>query len=116
MSIAGCSPADQAFSDTASISQLIVSSAAAAKAAFHQRTCVDKVTSGSMSAGYDNSAARLPALLTAYRKYGSVAPGWAVRENHRCSIGAVAASRKNGKPTESASAPRSRVTGLAPVR
>src|SRR5262245_9546316 len=45
----------------------------------------------------------LPTLLAAYRKYGSLADGWPVFENHFCSSGAVVEMTKNGSPNDTTS-------------
>jgi hypothetical protein len=61
----------------------------------------------------------LPTLLATYRKYGSAASACRVRENQRCSNGAVAAIAKNGRPSPIASSLSSDAMGasaaLAPI-
>ena len=52
-----------------------------------------------MTSGYASNPSRLPALLAAYRKYGSLADGCPVVANHRCNSGEVVESTKNGTPT-----------------
>ena len=64
-----------------------------------------RVATGSTSR-YPSSPSRLPALLAAYRKYGSLAFGSFVRENHCCRSGAVADSAKNGRPTVHGQCPK----------
>ena len=73
-----------------------------------------RVASGSTSR-YASSPSRLPALLAEYRKYGSLALGSFVRENHCCRSGAVAESAKNGRPTVPASARSTHHRGSAPA-
>ncbi len=63
----------------------------------HPADCSLRVAIGSTSA-YVSRPTRLPALLAAYRKYGSRARGAPVCENHCCRSGVVADSAKNGRP------------------
>src|SRR5262245_4437918 len=71
----------------------------------HDRLCPASVSDGSSSTGYASSAAMLPRLLAAYRKYGLVAFGCPVRLNHRWSSGAPVDSMKNGAPSDTVSSP-----------
>jgi hypothetical protein len=54
-------------------------------------------------------------LLAVNKKYGSAAVRGPERENQCWSIGAPAATTKNGAPAPSASTPRSRSAGSAPA-
>src|SRR4051812_32520937 len=72
--------------------------------------CERRGNVGSTIAGYTSSASKLPALLAAYRKYGSRADGSSVSANHRCSSGAVTASAKNGRPID-----RARIRSSQPI-
>src|SRR5215207_11109886 len=66
-----------------------------------------------MMIGYATSAAMLPRLLAAYRKYGFAAAGWPDSLNQRCSSGAPVDNMKNGAPSETVSSPASHHTGIS---
>ena len=61
--------------------------------------------------GYPTNASILPALLAAYRKYGSREEVCAVLTNHFCSNGVVVDKTKNGNPTDRINAFRSHRMG-----
>src|SRR5216683_4760525 len=58
----------------------------------------------------------LPALLAAYKTYGSLAFGCPVHAIQCCSKGAVADTTKKGMPTETAKRSKSQSTGRAGSR
>src|SRR5208282_2799394 len=83
-----------------------------AYATLHSRLWVCKRSSGSSSSGYASSPTRLPALLAAYRKYGSLASFIPESANHLCMIEVVAESAKNGRPTTTSKSSKTQPTGL----
>ena len=77
----------------------------------HVSFCACTRKRGSSSSGNASSASRLPALLAAYRKYGSPAVAAVVRLNQCWSSGAAAASTMNGSSSCMVSWPNSQSTG-----
>ena len=71
-----------------------------------------QATSGSIANGYASNASRLPALLTAYRKYGSRPEVVDVFESQFCNSGAVVESTKNGRPMATVKRSNTQSTGL----
>src|SRR5262245_34081859 len=67
-----------------------------------------------MTVGYASNASRLPALLAAYRKYGSPAPGSCVRANQACSGGPRIESAVDGSAAQRTTSPSSHAAGWSP--
>ena len=87
----------------AATAQNVTSTNSSANPPVQSQACWISVSCGSIRTGYASSEIRLPALLAAYRKYGSLADSCPVKVNHFCSSGALVETTRNGRPIDTLS-------------